>query len=411
MNYWAPTLSVIVLLFAAAFFAAAETALFSLSAIERRRIDARHPRVAKIIHYLLENPRRTLIALLIGNNLVHILASAIVSVIAIHLLGDSGVGIAIAFFTVLLVVTGEIIPKTVAVRNNEALSVLTAYPLHYFAKVIMPFRRLVRAVTDWVLSLLIQDKIRPADQYSEKELQALIQIVQEEGVLDQTEGERLERLFQLEGRSVNEIMTPRTDLVAFDISENRGELARMLQQYHYTHMPVYREDLDHIVGVISTQELMLFPEKSVQELLRPSHYIPETKRIDELLLEMKKNKINFAVCVDEYGGTAGLVTLEDILEEIFGEIYDEYAKKENLSVKVGKDEFIVDGKIPIQRFNELMNADIKSEVSETLSGYILEQLGRIPKLKETFRLDRFYFEIRELERQRIAKIFVRRANP
>ncbi len=408
MNYFAQSVSVIFLLLATAFFAASETALFSLSAIERRRLDARHPKVSKLVNYLLENPRRTLIALLIGNNFVHILASAMVSLMAIRLLGQSGVGIAIALFTVLLVVAGEIIPKTVAVRNNEALSVLTAYPLHYFAKAIMPLRRLVRAVTDWTLSLLIHEKIGPADKISEKELQALIQIVQEEGILDQAEGERLERLFQLEGRSVKEIMTPRTELIAFDINEDRGELARMVQKYHYTYMPVYSEGMDHILGMISTQELMLYPEKNIQELLRPPYYIPETKRIDEILLEMKKTKVHFAICVDEYGGTAGLVTLEDILEEIFGEIYDEYAKKETLFGKVGRDEFIVDGKIPIQKFNELLNVEISSEVSETLGGYVLERLGRIPKLKETFRLENFYFEIREVDRQRISKVFVRR---
>lgn len=409
MNYFAQALVVIFLLFAAAFFAAAETALFSLSAIEKRRLEARHPRISKIVNHLLDNPRRTLISLLIGNNLVHILASAIVSMTAIQLWGESGVGIAIALFTVLLVVTGEIIPKTFAVRNNEALSVMTAYPLHYFAKAIMPLRRLVRGVTDWTLSFLIHEKMGPADKISEKELQALIQIVQEEGILDQAEGERLERLFQLEGRSVKEIMTPRPDLIAFEVNEDREELAKMVQNYHYTYMPVYREDLDHVLGLISAQELMLYPEKSVQDLLKPSYYIPETKRIDELLLEMKKTKIHFAICVDEYGGTAGLVTLEDILEEIFGEIYDEYAKKETLFTKVGRDEFVMDGKIPIQKFNELFNAGISSEVSETISGYIFEKLGRIPKLKETFRLENFYFEIREVDRQRIAKIFVRRA--
>lgn len=408
MNYFTHTIIVILLLFAAAFFAAAETALFSLSAIERRRLDARYARASKIIHYLLERPRRTLIALLIGNNLVHILSSAIVSVMAIHLLGERGVGVGIAFFTVILVVAGEILPKTFAVRNNEIVSMLTAYPLHYFAKAIMPLRRLVRGVTDWTLALLIHEKIGPADKISDKEIQALIQIVQEEGVLEATEGERLERLFRLEGRSVKEIMTPRTELIAFDINEDRGELARMVRKYHYTYMPVFREDLDHVVGMISTQELMLCPEKSVTELLRPPYHIPETKRIDELLLEMKKTKIHFAICVDEYGGTAGLVTLEDILEEIFGEIYDEYAKKETFFTKLGRDEFIVDGKIPIQKFNELLNGEISSEASETLGGYILEKLGRIPKLKETFRLDNWYFEIREVDRQRIAKVFVRR---
>jgi len=400
--------SVFVLLFLAAFFAAAETSLFSLSPIERRRLRTSHPPIAKVIDRLLDEPRRTLIALLIGNNVVHILASAIVSIMAFDLLGTRGVGIAITLFTVLLIVFGEIIPKTVAVRNHDLVSLVTAFPLHYFAKVITPLRKMVRWVTDFTLSLLIHEKLKPADMISEKELQVLIQIVQEEGVLDPVEGQRLERLFELEERSVKEIMTPRTDLIAFDTTESRIELARLVQKYHYTYMPVYQESLDHVLGVISTQELMLNPSKNVQELLKLPYHVPETKRIDELLYEMKKNKVSFAICVDEYGGTAGLVTLEDVLEEIFGEIYDEYAKRENLIIKVGKDEFLMDGKTTLKQFNELLASDIRSESSETLSGFILERLGRIPKLKEAILIGHFLFEIRQIDRQRISKIFVRK---
>lgn len=405
---WVQLFFIVFLLVLAAFFAAAETSLFSLSAIERRRFEPRHPRLAKIINYLLDQPRRTLIALLIGNNLVHILASAIASIVAMDLFGSRGIGVAITFFTAVLVVFGEIIPKTVAVRNNEFISLATALPLHYFAKVIMPLRKLVRWITDGTLSLLIREGLQPRDMISSKELQTLVRIAQEEGIFDQVEGQRLERLFELEKRSVNEIMTPRTELIAFDINESRSELAQLVQKYHYTYLPVYRDTLDNILGVISTQELMLNPMKSIQELLNLPYHIPETKRIDELLVEMKKTKVHFAICVDEYGGTAGLVTLEDILEEIFGEIYDEYAKKENVLVKIGKDEFLVDGKIALKRFNDSLGLDFHSPVSETLSGFLLENLGRIPKLKETIKIGSVLFEVREVDRQRISKVFVRR---
>ncbi len=409
MIYFPQFLSVFFLLVCGAFFAASETALFSLSPIQKRRLQEKHPKTGRIVNFLLEHPRRTLIAILIGNNLAHILATAIVSITTIHWLGERGVGVAIALFTTLLIMFGEIIPKTVAVRNNETVGMVTAMPLNYFAMAIMPVRLLVRWITDWTLSLIIREKLTQSDKISEKELQALIEIGQDEGVLDKREGERLARLFELEERSVKEIMTPRTDLVAFDIQENREELTRVLQRYHYTYMPVYQDNLDNILGVISTQELMLNPEKSIRQLLKPPYYIPETKRIDELLFEMKKNKIYFALCVDEYGGTAGLVTLEDILEEVFGEIYDEYARQDNpTAVKVGKDEFLLDGKISLKDFSDLLGVDIFSEASETVSGFILEKLGRIPKIKETVKVNNLLFEIREVDRQRIAKIHVRK---
>lgn len=402
-------IGLVLLLFGSAFFAAAETAIFSLSPIERRRIQTQYPRLGRIVLYLLERPRRTLIAILIGNNLVNILGSAMVSLIALRCLGNLGIGVAIAVFTVTLIIFGEIIPKAFAVRNNERISVAAALPLHYFAMLIAPVRVAVRSVTDWTLSLIVRGKVKETDKISDQELQSLIQIGAEEGILDEDESKRLSRLFELGERSVNEIMTPRTELVAFDIQESRDELETLLKQYHYTHIPVYHETLDNVLGVINAQEVMLYPEKSIRQLLSPPHHVPETKRIDELLFEMRKMKISCALCVDEYGGTAGLVTLEDVLEEIFGEIYDEYDREEKPLVKLAKDEYLVDGMILLKDFNEFTGTDFASEVSETLGGFILEKLGRIPKHKETVKLGSFFFEIRELDKQRIAKIHARRA--
>ncbi|HNV86654.1 MAG TPA: hemolysin family protein [Candidatus Omnitrophota bacterium] len=399
---------VLILLIASAFFSAAETAIFSLSPIERRRILQAHPKKGKIVQYLLERPRRTLITILIGNNLVNILGSAVVSLLAIRFFGKLGVGVAIALFTVLLIIFGEIIPKALAVRHNERISSGMAYALHFIAKILFPIREAVRWITDWTLSFLVREKVRETDRISDRELQSLIQIGAEEGVLDQDEAKRLSKLFELGERSVNEIMTPRTEMIAFDIQQSRDDLEFLLRNYHYTHIPVYQENLDNILGVIFAQEVMLYSERSIRQLLRDPYHVPETKRIDELLFEMRKTKVHCALCVDEYGGTAGLVTLEDILEEIFGEIYDEYAQEEKKVARTGKDECLVDGLILLKDFNEIMGTEFVSEGSETLGGFIFEQLGRIPKLKEAVKIGHFIFEVRELDKQRIAKIFAKK---
>jgi len=403
-------LMLILIFLASAYFSSSETAIFSLSPIERRRVGQQYPRAGKWVLYLLERPRRTLIAILIGNNLVNVFGSAMVSIVAIHCFGEMGVGIAIPAFTVLLIIFGEIIPKAVAVRNNEFVSIVTAFPLHVFAMLIMPLRSFVRFITDRTLSLIIREKVKETDRLSDQELQSLVQIGAEEGILDQDEAKRLSRLFELGERSVNEIMTPRTELVAFDIQESREELETLLKQYHYTHIPVYQDTLDNILGVINAQEVMLYPEKSIRQLLTPPFHVPETKRIDELLFEMRKTKVYSALCVDEYGGTAGLVTMEDILEEIFGEIYDEYDEEEKILIRVAKDEYLVEGMILLKNFNETAGTDFSSEDSETLGGFILEKLGRIPKLKETVKIGNYIFEIRELEKQRIAKIHARKGS-
>jgi len=401
-------LMLILIFLGSAFFSSSETAIFSLSPIERRRVGQQYPRAGKWVLYLLERPRRTLIAILIGNNLVNVFGSAMVSIVAIHCFGEMGVGIAIPAFTVLLIIFGEIIPKAVAVRNNEFVSIVTAFPLHVFAMLVLPLRSFVRFITDRTLSLIIREKVKETDRLSDQELQSLVQIGAEEGILDQDEAKRLSRLFELGERSVNEIMTPRTELVAFDIQESREELETLLKQYHYTHIPVYQDTLDNILGVINAQEVMLYPEKSIRQLLTPPFHVPETKRIDELLFEMRKTKVYSALCVDEYGGTAGLVTMEDILEEIFGEIYDEYDEEEKVLIRVAKDEYLVEGMILLKYFNETAGTDFSSENSETLGGFILEKLGRIPRLKETVKIGNYIFEIRELEKQRIAKIHARK---
>jgi CBS domain containing-hemolysin-like protein len=271
-----------------------------------------------------------------------------------------------------------------------------------------PARILVRKITDATLSLLVRDAAARGDHLSEKELQVLIQIGQEEGILEKAEGKRLDRLFELGDRSVKEIMTPRTDLIAFDIRGKRDALHHLLENYHYTYLPVFRDSPDQILGVISVQEVMLNPDRAVAEFLRPPYYVPETKKIDELLFEMRKDKVPFAICVDEFGGTSGLVTHEDIVEEIFGEIYDEHSKEERLIKKLGRDEFLINGRVSLKDLNEAVGAHFRSPSSETLNGFILEKLGRIPKPKETLRLGDFLFEVKEMEKRRIKKVALKR---
>ena len=406
--FFGQILFLLVLIVCSAFFSGSEAALFSLSKLEKRRLSTQHPGAWHTISFLLERPRRTLITILIGNMLVNTMAAVLVTDMTVQWIGPSGVGWAIVLFTFVLVITGELTPKVFAVRHNERFAFLSAVPLDWIARFLFPIRRLIRWFADRILSFLVPQIESDADLVSEAELKALAKIGEEEGALKSEEREMIENLISLGDRMVREIMTPRTDLVAFDIDEGRDKLIQLVKQFHFSYFPVYEKSLDNLLGVISTQEFMLDNQNRLRELIELPFYIPETKLIDELLQEIQKRGTRIAICVDEYGGTAGLVTLEDILEEIFGEFYDEYAKPEPPLRLIDDGAYLVHGKIGLRELSDAIELSLTSETSETLSGWLLEQMGKIPKQSELFRWHGHEFRIQEVSRQRILKVEIRK---
>jgi putative hemolysin len=409
MSYLIPQLILLVVLLAlSAFFSGSEAAIFSLSKLEKKRLMNQHPHAWKTISSLLDRPRRTLITILISNMVINTMAITITTVIAIELFGPSGIGWTIAFFTFVLVITSELTPKVFAIRHDERFALISAVPLDILARILYPVRRLVRLISDAVLSLLVREAKTNADLISETELKALARIGEEEGILRPEEGEMIHNLINLGDRMVREIMTPRTDLVAFDLEEGPQKLAALIQQFHFSYFPIYEKSLDNLLGVISTQEFMLNQKADLKTLIQTPYYIPETKLIDELLQEFQKKKERVAICVDEHGGTAGLVTLEDVLEEIFGEFYDEYAKADPVIRNLGEGHFLVHGKAGLHEVNEALGVSLTSEASETLNGWLLEQFGRIPKQQESLHRDGTEFIVREVFHQRILKVEIRK---
>lgn len=383
-----------------ALFSASETALFSLSKIQRRRLGERLPFFAKWVNYHLEHPRRILITILIGNLLVNIIATSLVTLIVLRYFGARYLSPAMVVFTVLLVLAAEIIPKTFAVRKNESVALYAALPLQVFAVLIYPLRRIVRRVTDRVLDFVVHDKREHHDEISEEELKTLLKIGEEEGVLDRQERYMLQKIFDLGERPVRDIMTPRIDLAALNKDDPRQKQLQVVQEFHFTHFPVYQHSLDNILGVLSVQEFVLNPDTPIQDHLKQPLFVPELKRIDDLLAEFRAQNQSFALCVDEYGGTAGVVTLEDILEEIFGEFYDEYAKVENPIRPLGHGEYIVEAKTPLADFNEHFSTHLKSEEASTLGGFVLEKLGRVPEKGQQLNTPECEIRIHDVIRQR-----------
>lgn len=409
MHLLSNSLVLSVLFFLSGFFSATETALFSLSKLEKRRLATDYGVVGKWIIQSLENPQRTLGTILIGNLLVNTLAAAVAALIALEYAGKARLGYVMAVFTIILIFFCEILPKVSAVRNNQKIALSTAIPLRVFSFILFPVWYCLQAITDAVLKNIGRGKKDAVDAYSAEELKTMVKIGEEDGVIDRQERRMIQKLFELGERPVRQIMTPRIDLAALDVDDPTDRHIEMIRKYHFSHFPVYKETVDHILGVVSVQEYMLSRLRDIKSIIKQPLFVPETKRIDNLLDEFRKTNKNFAVCVDEYGGTAGVATLEDILEEIFGEFYDEYAQTENPIRYVGRQEYIVDGKIALQDFNENFSTHLKAQEATTLAGFILEHLGEVPAKDKVLQLPECEMRIHDMIRQRIRSVIVKKA--
>ena len=401
-----------VLFILSAFFSGIETALFSLSKIEKRRLSERHPNLSKWVLLHLEHPRRTLVTILIGNLLVNTLATATVTIIIIDYLGPQSLTFALAIFTFFIILVCDITPKIIAVRKNETIAAFASGPLQIFAVLFAPIRHMVRFMTDRILEFLIPEKKDNTEpQLSEGELKTLVKIGEEEGVLDSQERRMLHKLLELGERPVKDIMTPRIDVAALNMEDPREEQVQLIRKYHFAYFPVYQNTIDNMLGVIFVQEFMLNPDRPISQILQQPLFVPETKRIDDLLAEFRNKNQRFAVCIDEYGGTAGIVTLEDILEEIFGEFYDEYAKVENPVRSFGQGEYLVEAKIPLADFNDHFSMNLKAEDASTLGGFILEKLGEVPEKGKVIKTPECEIQIHEVIRQRRIRSVIVRPRP
>ncbi len=391
------------------FFSASETALFSLSKLDKRKLKEQHPRFSKWIFEHLQAPRKTLGTILIGNLVVNSLATATVTLVVLKLFGNAQLGLFMAALTVFLIVFCEMFPKILAVRSRVKMAMWVSLPLKLFAVLFAPFRILMRFVTDRILSLLSHEKIDQSDMISEKELKVLVKISEEEGVLGGQERHMIQKLLELGERPVKDIMTPRTDLIGLDTEEPPQKHEELIRKFHFTRLPVFQGSIDHVLGVVESQNYLLQePLPDVRQVMKEPLFVPESKRIDDLLETFRIKHERFAVCVDEFGGTAGVVTQEDILEEIFGEFYDEYAKVENPIRRLGEDLYLVEGKVSLSEFNNFFSSHLVSEEATTLGGYLFEKMGVVPIKGTVLNAEQFDFVIQDMSRQRIHQVTVRR---
>jgi len=396
----------VVLLILSGFFSSAETSLFSISRTKARHFAKNEGKSFALIKRMKEDPHRLLTTILIGNNIVNIAASAIAASIAISYFASYAVGIATLIMTFLILVFGEVFPKSIATRNNVLIAKLVIYPVYWLSILFIPVIFFLNFIPK------LTGKIKGSPKVTEAELMTFVEAVEEEGEIKGEERELINKIFEFDDTSASEIMTPRADMFVIAADE-KVDLKKILAT-GYTRIPVIENNIDNIVGIVNIKDLFMHQARSntevdIRKLMRKPYFVPENKKLDKLLQQFKKRKDHMAIVVDEYGGVSGLITLEDSLEEIVGEIEDETDKEEPNIVKLKKREWLVLGKTDIDEVNAAIGLNIpESNEYGTFSGYILNRIGKIPEEKEEIDIDPFIAIVEEKEGNRIQKYIIRR---
>jgi CBS domain containing-hemolysin-like protein len=395
----------VALILLSGFFSSAETALFSISKAKARHLAKKGGRTSRLIKKMKEDPHRLLSTILIGNNLVNVAASALATAITIELASSHAVGIATGIMTLIILIFGEIFPKSLATRNNILIANLVIRPILWLSILFYPMILFLNFIPQ------LTGKIKSKPQVTEEELMTFVEVVEEEGEIKEEEKELIENIFDFDDTSASEIMTPRADMFIID-ADDKLKLEEILKS-GFTRIPVIEGDIDHIMGILHIKDLFMQYAASnghidVQGIMREPYFVPENKKLDSLLQAFKKRKQHMAIVVDEHGGVSGLITLEDALEEIVGEITDETDKAEPQIVKVKGDEWLVPGKSDIDEVNDNIPMNIpESKDYDTFSGYVLNAIERIPKEKEQFAMGKFLVTVKEMDGNRIREYIVR----
>jgi CBS domain containing-hemolysin-like protein len=402
------TLFVIMLCFSG-FFSSSETALFSLNNIqlEQMRRD-KHPKIG-LIQHLLSQPRRLIITILIGNELVNVTASVISAAIIIRLLGAENKWINICIMVPILLLVGEITPKALAIRHNVAFASFESRPIEIFARITKPLRILVRKVADFFITLIIGKERSRGNIITEDMVRILAREAVGEGALDHLEAQFIDRIFDFGNKTLEDVMTPRSDIFFLPEGLNLEEAVHTIQQIRHTKIPVFEDNRDNIVGILYARGLLGLDIKKearnspgLRKFLKPPYFVPESKTAANLFKIFRERRLSIALTVDEYGGVTGLVTMEDLLECIFGEIFspsDEFNKPG--IEKLGGNRCRIDGAMAISDFNSSMESRLSDKFGKTLGGIILHSFGEIPKPGSRIELDDFRFTVTEVEANRI----------
>jgi len=406
----------IVLLILSGVFSSAETALTTVNLNKLRALvdeGGRKARKAARVLSLREDPARLLTTVLIGNNIVNLSASALTTIFVTKVFGNRMIGVATGILTFLVLLFGEIVPKNLAQRYSLSLSLFYAVPIRVLSIALTPLIWFLNIISRGIFFLLRIDPDKNPDQMTESELRAIVDVSHEEGVIEKEEQKMITNVVDFGDAVAKDVMIPRTDMVCAEVDADYNDLLKLLEEETFSRLPVYRESRDHIVGILHVKDLILYSEKygrnavKVEKIMRKPVYVYEYQRTAQIFKDMKTSSATMCIVLDEYGITAGLITMEDLIEEIVGDIRDEYDEGEAEWIKtVSENVYDVDGSVKLDDLSDALGIELESEHYDSVGGLVIELLDRLPDAGDEVENDTVHLKVTAVDRNRVERVTV-----
>ncbi len=407
-DIWKQIVVLLILLLLSGFFSSAETSLVAVSKIKIRSMAESGVKRAQTLMKIFENDAKMLSAILIGNNLVNTYAASIASMIALSFGGSAAVSVATFIITFLILVFGEITPKTIATQNAEKLALAYGPVILFLMRILTPVIWFINLFSACILKILgVGKDSRPS--MTESELRTIVDVSHEEGVIEEDEKEMINNVFDLGDAVAKDVMVPRVYVVMADVESSYDDLIRLFREEQFTRIPIYEGNVDNIIGLINMKDLLLYEDLEhfdIRKILRKPYFTVENKNVSDLLMEMKQSTFNLAIVLDEYGEVAGIVTVEDIVEEIVGEVQDEYDAHEMENIqKIDDHTYDIKCFINLHDLNDELHLHLDSEDFDSIGGLIIDRLGRLPQLNDQVTLENgIILQVKKIDKNRIEEV-------
>lgn len=392
-----------------AVFSSSETAITSVSKIKVRQLDQKDNKNAHLLKKLHDNMQTTISTILIGNNIVNIAASSIATILFTNIFHQNGALISTVVMTVFVLIFGEVLPKTIAQYKNKSVALKFSRFIYFLTLVFKPIVKVLNLLTRLIIKLFVGED-EDSSTLTEEELKTLVEVSEEEGVLKNQETEIMINALELKETLAVDIMTPRTSMASVDIEDAESDLKEIIKNITYSRIPVYEGSIDDIIGVLHIKELahkIIEDDRDfkVRDILKPAFYAYEYIPVVDLFKQMKTKNISISIIIDEYGGTSGIVTMEDILEELVGEIDDEYDNEKEVT-NLSDNEYLVDPEMRIDEVNERFDLDIQSDKFDSIGGFVIELLDRMPKSKDEVEFENLKFVVVNVDKRKITQLMI-----
>ncbi len=402
----------ILLLLLSAFFSSAETAMTTVNKIRIKTLADEENKRAQTLLIILEHSGKMLSAILIGNNVVNLSASALATSLALRLFGRASIGIVTGILTLLVLIFGEITPKTLATIHSEKLALSYSSIIWNMMRILTPVIFLVEQLSMLFLRLLRIDAKAGENAMTEEELLTLVDMSHEDGVIESEEREIIYNVFEFGDAQAKDVMVPRVDMVSVSLDDTYDTVVSIFRKEKFTRLPVYENDRDNIVGILNVKDLLFLEDRKnfhISSILYEPYFTYEFKKISELLMEMREKSVSLTIVLDEYGTAVGMITLEDLLEELVGEIRDEYDEDEkNLIQSLNDREYLIEGSMKLDDINDALGLHLESEEYDSIGGYIIEKLDHLPAEGETVQTENgLVLRVEDMDKNRIDKVYLR----